>query len=112
MDPEEELVRRYQRRPALCPACLCRHRLRAALVQPPAPSAMANWLLFSNGVSFGIKDPQFGKDVGFFVFKLPFFELLVNWSLVALLVILIVVVVFHYLNVGSGQRVTPRYGPR
>jgi len=67
--------------PALCPACLCRHRLRAR----PGCSRrhhrrVANWLLFSNGVSFGIKDPQFGKDVGFFVFKLPFLSFLVNWS--------------------------------
>jgi hypothetical protein len=113
-DPEEELVRRYQR--AIRPYA---RRVYAAIAFVLALGAAAgtigewqNWLLFSNGVSFGIKDPQFGKDVGFFVFKLPFLSFLVNWSLVALLVILIVVVVFHYLNGGiRAQRVTPRVRP-
>lgn len=70
-----------------------------------------NWVLFRNSVDFGIKDPQFGKDVGFFVFKLPFIAFAVNWALVAMVVIVVVTIAAHYLNGGirlqtPGQRVT------
>ena len=30
-----------------------------------------NWILFRHGGNFGVTDPQFHKDVGFYVFKLP-----------------------------------------
>src|SRR5215475_8397536 len=36
------------------------------------------WMLFRNGESFGIKDPQFGVDIGFYVFKFPFYRYLLN----------------------------------
>jgi len=52
-----------------------------------APQAAAQWktaLLFFNSVSFGIEDPLFGYDVGFFVFLLPAFKSLYNWLLVTL----------------------------
>ncbi|MDP8974947.1 MAG: UPF0182 family protein [Actinomycetota bacterium] len=70
-----------------------------------------NWILFRNGVSFGVKDPQFGKDVGFFVFKLPFLAFVVDWAFVALVVVAVVTASAHYLNGGirlqtPGQRVT------
>ena len=58
-------------------------------------------------------DPQFGKDVGFYVFKLPFLTFLLDWSLVALLVLLIVTLVAHYLNGGLRfQGPSPRVDPR
>ena len=61
----------------------------------------------------GMKDPQFGKDIGFYVFRLPFLEFAVGWAFAALLVVLIVTAVFHYLNGGirlqsPWQRVTPQ----
>ncbi len=68
-----------------------------------------NWLLFTHGVSFGVKDRQFGMDAGFYVFKLPFLEFLVNWLIVSLIVILIFTAVFHYLN--GGIRTQRASGP-
>ena len=70
-----------------------------------------NWILFRNGVSFGAKDPQFGRDIGFFVFKLPFLSFVVNWAFVAMVVVAVVTASAHYLNGGirlqtPGQRVT------
>jgi hypothetical protein len=59
-----------------------------------------NWLLFSNATKFGIKDPQFHKDIGFYVFRLPFLQFAAGWTFAALLVVLIVSAVFHYLNGG------------
>src|ERR1019366_2637091 len=61
---------------------------------------------------FGIKDPQFGKDVGFYVFKLPFENFVVDWTLAILIVTLIVSIIFHYLNGGIlPQRGIPRVRP-
>ena len=57
-------------------------------------------------------DPQFHKDVGFYVFKLPFLTFVVDWTLAILIVTLAVVVVFHYLNGGiQPQRGLPRVRP-
>jgi uncharacterized membrane protein (UPF0182 family) len=76
-------------------------------------SEWRNWILFSHATSFGIKDPQFHKDVGFYVFRLPFLQFAAGWVFAALLVVLIVTAVFHYLNGGIRiqspfQRVTPQ----
>ena len=42
--------------------------LAAAVVQ----SQWEEWLLFVNRQDFGITDPQFGTDIGFYLFQLPF----------------------------------------
>ena len=68
-----------------------------------------NWDLFRYHTSFGgIKDPEYGKDIGFYVFQLPFINFLLGWFFEALVVVLIVTCVAHYLNGGirlqSGQR--------
>ncbi|MGH9047026.1 MAG: UPF0182 family protein, partial [Acidimicrobiales bacterium] len=96
-DPEDELVRRYQR--VIRPYA---NRIYAGLSVIVALIAAAgtigewqNWLLFTHGVNFGVKDPQFGMDAGFYVFKLPFLEFLVNWLIVSLIVILVFTAVFH-----------------
>jgi hypothetical protein len=85
-----------------------------ALIAGSGVSAEWNsWLLFTHGGSFGIKDKQFGRDVGFYVFKLPFLSFVVDWLFASLLIILIVVTVAHYLNGGirvqpPSPRVTPQ----
>jgi len=38
-------------------------------------------LRFSNAASFGISDPVFGQDIGFYLFKWPLLQLLANWGL-------------------------------
>ncbi|HET9075378.1 MAG TPA: UPF0182 family protein [Acidimicrobiales bacterium] len=69
-----------------------------------------NWDLFRYHVSFHTSDPQFHKDVGFYVFQLPFIRFLIGWAFEAVVVALIVSAVFHYLNGGitpqaAGRRV-------
>jgi uncharacterized membrane protein (UPF0182 family) len=54
-------------------------------------------LLMFNGQSFGIKDPQFGIDNGFYVFVLPGLQLLVRALLVLLLAALVFSLVTHVL---------------
>ncbi|MCU1426397.1 MAG: hypothetical protein JWL83_397 [Actinomycetia bacterium] len=72
-----------------------------------------DWILFSNSVSFHQKDPQFHRDISFYVFRLPFLQFAIGWAFAAFLVILIVTAVFHYVNGGIRlqspfQRVTPQ----
>ena len=113
-DPEDELVRRYHQ--AVRPYAGRVHAAVALVLALIAASGTVgewnNWLLFTHGVSFGVKDPEFGLDVGFYVFKLPFLEFLVDWTLVVLVVILLVTAAFHYLNGGiRPQRAAPRVRP-
>ena len=113
--PEDEIIERY--RTYVAPYS---GRLRVlvalffALVMGGGVSAeWRSWILFQNSVNWGVKDPQFHKDIGFYVFRLPFLEFVVGWVFAALLVVLIVTAVFHYLNGGirlqsPWQRVTPQ----
>ena len=76
-------------------------------------SEWRDWILFSNATSFGQKDPTFHKDIGFYVFKLPFLQFIAEWLFAGLVIVLIVTAVEHYLNGGIRfqspfQRVTPQ----
>jgi uncharacterized membrane protein (UPF0182 family) len=68
-------------------------------------------LLWRNGSSFGVKDPQFHKDVGFFVFTLPFLHFVLSVLTAAVVLSAIAAVVTHYLYgglrlQGGGERTT------
>ena len=39
------------------------------------------WLRFSNGSLFGINDPVFEQDIGFYVFRWPFLQFVNGWGL-------------------------------
>lgn len=87
--------------------------LLALIAGAGVSSEWNSWILFTNGGSFGIDDPQFDTDVGFYVFKLPFLTFVTSWLFAALLIVLIVTTVAHYLNGGirvssPRQRVTPQ----
>ena len=110
-EPEDELVRRY--RTAIRPYSGRIYAGIALVVALIAASGTIgewqNWILFRHGGNFGVTDPQFHRDVGFFVFKLPFLSFVVNWSLASLVAIFVITAVFHYLNGGiRPQRVSPR----
>jgi len=52
-----------------------------------APQAAMQWesmLLFFNGGTFGITDPLFGRDLGFYIFRMPALDGLYHWLLIAL----------------------------
>jgi uncharacterized protein len=58
------------------------------------------WLQFRNATPFGVKDSQFGLDVSFFVFKLPFYEALLAWAISTLILTIIASAAVHYLYSG------------
>lgn len=54
-------------------------------------------MLWLNGDSFGINDPQFGRDLGFYAFALPGISMIVNMGSTLLVVAFLVGLVAHYL---------------
>src|SRR6201991_2446023 len=64
--------------------------------------------LFIHGGSFGVKDPQFGMDLGFYAFDLPFYRLVVGYLFVATFLALIANLLGHYLF--GGIRLSGRAG--
>jgi len=67
-----------------------------------ASSSWQTFALYLNRVPFGRDDPQFGRDIGFYVFELPFFNLILDWAWFAIVAALIVSLVAHYFH-GSIQ---------
>ncbi|QYJ05712.1 UPF0182 family protein [Nocardioides panacisoli] len=66
-------------------------------------SAVGQWrayLMWRNGSSFGEDDAYFGKDVGFYVFDLPWWHFLVDFAMTATIVALLATAVVHYLYGG------------
>jgi uncharacterized protein len=113
--PDLEMVRRYQQ--AVGPHAAWVRTVVAAvmafLVGSGAASQWQNWILFTHSQSFPhMTDPIFGRNDGYFVFKLPFLTFLVDWLMLSLVVILIITAISHYLNgsirlQGTGRRVDP-----
>ena len=58
------------------------------------------WMQFRNATPFGVKDSQFGLDISFFVFKLPFYEALLAWAISTLILTIIASAAVHYLYSG------------
>jgi uncharacterized protein len=113
--PEDELLRRYQdmmsRRAGLARTVVS---VAAGLLAGLSmASQWESWLLFLNGSPVGITDPQFGMDVSFYLFRLPFISLVIDWLFASLVVILFITAIAYYLNGGirlqtPGERVTPQ----
>jgi uncharacterized membrane protein (UPF0182 family) len=64
--------------------------------------------LFLHGGSFGITDPEFGKDLGFYAFDLPFYRLVLSYLFVAVFLALVGNLLGHY--VFGGIRLSGRTG--
>src|SRR6476659_7660161 len=77
-------------------------------------SAQSDWTivqLWLNGGEFGTVDPQFGNDVGFYVFTLPMIQLVLGWLFVIIAICFIAVAVVPYLFggirlTGPGRTIT------
>ncbi|MGH2790016.1 MAG: UPF0182 family protein, partial [Actinomycetota bacterium] len=63
-----------------------------------ASSAWQTFTLYLNRVSFGRTDPQFGRDIGFYVFELPFFNYVLDWAWFAIVAALVVSLIAHYFH--------------
>ncbi len=113
--PEEDLLRTYHdilgHRHRLVSLVLA--FLIALIVGGSAGGEWQKAMLFFNHVEFGRQDPQFGYDIGFYVFQLPFIQFLLSWVFRALIIVTIFTAIAHYVLGGirfqtSPQRVTPQ----
>ncbi len=110
--PEDEIVQRY-REAIGTHGGKVRLAVAATLALLLAAGVGGRWeqfLLFRNQVPFGTRDPQFGRDVSFYVFDLPFRTFVVNWLLFALILTTLVTSSFHYLNGGIRLQVAQQRG--
>ncbi len=98
--PEEEMISRYH---AVVGGHYFLVRTAVSLVfsvmaAAGVSSQWEEWLLFTNRKEFGISDAQFGADLGFYIFQLPFLSYVVGWAFAAFVIMLIVTAISHYLN--------------
>ncbi|RFD26737.1 membrane protein [Mycobacterium uberis] len=73
--------------------------------------AQSYWVriqLFLHGDDFGVKDPQFGKDLGFYAFELPFYRLVLSYMFIAVFLAFVANLVTHYIF--GGIRLSGRIG--
>jgi uncharacterized membrane protein (UPF0182 family) len=86
--------------------------LVGAIAGAAAAGRWRTWLLWRNGQHFGIKDPQFHKDVSYFAFTYPFQRWILGVLFAIVIVSLIAVLLTAYLYGGlrpqtPGAKVTP-----
>ncbi|MCE5324139.1 UPF0182 family protein [bacterium] len=82
------------------------------LVGLEAATHWEQWLKYIHSSPFGVNDPRFGLDIGFYVFKLPFLNYIYNWLFVALAISTIAAIALHYADeaigiVGDGVQFSP-----
>ncbi|MFC6878495.1 MULTISPECIES: UPF0182 family protein [Actinomadura] len=70
------------------------------------------WLAFLNRTSFGEKDPQFHKDISFYVFTYPFLRLVLGVVFATVILSVLAAVMVHYLYgglrlQGPGDKASP-----
>jgi uncharacterized membrane protein (UPF0182 family) len=63
-----------------------------------AAGSWETFLKFFHGVQFGVVDPIFSKDVGFYVFKLPFYKFAQDWYLYSISLVFILVGLSYYFD--------------
>src|SRR5215216_5975348 len=111
--PEQQTLERY--RMVLSPRIGTWIGLAAGLIGLfaglSAQGRWTEWMLFRNAQSFGVKDPQFGVDVGFYVFQYPFWRYLLGAGLTAVVLSVIGALAVHYVYggvrlTGAGDRIT------
>ncbi|ASW56618.1 hypothetical protein CIK06_24340 [Plantactinospora sp. KBS50] len=76
-----------------------------------AQGRWTQWMLFRNGGNFGVKDPEFGIDIGFYVFQLPFWRYLLGVGFTIVVLSVLGALAVHYLFggvrlQGAGDRMT------
>ncbi len=108
MTPEQASLERY--RVALDPY---RRRLTIAISLAlgivaglTAASEWGTYLLWKNSTPFGITDPQFGMDLSFYTFILPFIRFVIDFGFALIILSFVAALVVQYIY--GGLRLQPR----
>jgi len=101
-EPEDEMTRRYQNfvTPYVKRIYGAIALFLGFLAGLNAESQWKNLALFLHAQHFSSVDPVFHKNIGFYIFTLPFLSFIATWLLVALFVTLLLTTVFHLFNGG------------
>ncbi len=111
--PEQQSLERY--RAVIAPRFGIWMGLLAALIGLfaglSAQGHWKQWLLFHNSEPFGTKDPQYGIDLSFYVFRYPFWRYLVGVGFTTVVLSLLGALAVHYVFggvrlQGAGERIT------
>lgn len=112
---QEEIVERYRELidPYAVPLLVVAGLVAGVLSALAVAGEWQAYLLWANAVEFGRNDPHFGRDLGFFVFVLPFHALVNAWLFTSLALTIVVVGLAHYVFGGirpqsPGQKVSPQ----
>ncbi|HEX6331741.1 MAG TPA: UPF0182 family protein [Actinomycetota bacterium] len=119
LTPEQEIIERY--RMQFEPYAWWLLPLFAAVIAffvgIGVTTQWQTFLLWSNASAgtFGIEDPLFGRDLGYYVFSLPWLQFVQGWVFSALVGVLVLTALAHYLwggirpnAPGIGEKVTPQ----
>ena len=68
-------------------------------------SDLKTFLVWKNSTPFGSSDAQFGKDLSFFTFELPWYQSILSWGFSTLILTTIVAAGVHFLY--GGLRIQP-----
>ncbi|MCW0191398.1 MAG: UPF0182 family protein, partial [Rhodococcus sp.] len=92
LEPYRAMVTRRHRRLAIV--------ISLVIALPFGLHAQSNWMivqLFVRGGSFGSRDAEFGHDIAFYVFDLPFYRMVLNWLFIVVFLALLANLCAHYL---------------
>jgi uncharacterized membrane protein (UPF0182 family) len=67
------------------------------------------WLEFSNSVDFGTVDPVFGKDLSFFIFKLPFLHGALKAAFILIGALFIATILYSSMIIGTKNKADKAY---
>jgi len=108
MTPEQASLERYR-------AAIEPYRRRLTMVVSlglgvitglTAAGEWGTYLLWRNAVPFGVTDPQFGMDLSFYTFTLPFIRFVIGFAFAVVVLCIVLVVVVQYLY--GGLRLQPK----
>ena len=115
--PEQEIIERYRVtiEPYVKWILPGFAALVALFVGIGASTRWRDFLLWRNsgGIDFGVTDPVFQRDVGYYVFKLPFLQFVQGWLFSSLVAVAVISAIAHYLSGGirtqaPADRVSPQ----
>jgi uncharacterized protein len=93
--PQPELIDPLLKR-LLLPVAI----LLGILAAPQAAGQWEPWLRFFHALPFGVDDPVYGRDIGFYVFRLPALQSLYNWLIFTLGLVFVATAFTHLLYRG------------
>ncbi|MEE9297796.1 MAG: UPF0182 family protein [Acidimicrobiia bacterium] len=106
--PDEEIIERFQDwvRSRRLKFRLAVSGFFGLLIGLGAGAWWEDWLLYQNSQKFGVVDPVFNNDVGYYIFTIPFYRDLFGWAFQFFLITFLIIAAIHYLN--GGIQIQPR----